>query len=303
MICLIPVLQTSNQIFSLPETTDHSWDLKNALNAFYVMKGIIREVSTDHRETSSSKGKSCFEEPKEETVSPNGSYTTSPLNRPAFMRHRRNHSVFIKDSLIYDPVSSTTTASIENYANIHPITLLPLSPRRYHLNYPVHPRIEEEKEKHSPTPSPKPVKKDFQSLKEAVDNKTSSNGRLDHTSSSKQQPHHHVLSNGNTSKTSSSTVTNRAISSCVNTTANCLKSSSEPSLSSSTTTSPTNSASSSPNKLALSRLDVSEVEELLDDLYYPKKLSRGISRATDNVSSYISLSRITLTALHSLPVM
>jgi hypothetical protein len=42
---------------------------------------------------------------------------------------------------------------------------------------------------------------------------------------------------------------------------------------------------------------------LLDDLYYPKKLSRGISRATDNVSSYISLSRITLTALHSLPVM
>lgn len=240
------------------------------------MKGIIRDTDRDISQVQSSlKGKSN-EECKEGIVSPNNSNTTSPSNRPAFMRHRRNHSVFIKDSLIYDPVSSSTTASFDN---LHPITLLPLSPRRYHLQVPIHPRIEEEK--HEQSPSPKPVKKEIFPSKESIDKKSTnhSNGHLELHSNN------HLLSNGSQSSNKTSSVTNRAISSCVNTTANCLKSSSEPSLSSSTT-SPTNSASSSPSKLALSRLDVSEVEELLDDLYYPKKLSRGISRATDNVSLY-----------------
>ena len=55
-----------------------------------------------------------------------------------------------------------------------------------------------------------------------------------------------------------------------------LKSSSEPSLSSTSS-----SSASSPCKLAISRTDVADAD-LLDDVF-PKKLSRGISRATDNV--------------------
>lgn len=57
-----------------------------------------------------------------------------------------------------------------------------------------------------------------------------------------------------------------------------LKSCSEPSLSSTSS-----SATPSPTKLTISRADVSE-SDVRDDIF-PKKLSRGISRATDNVST------------------
>lgn len=59
------------------------------------------------------------------------------------------------------------------------------------------------------------------------------------------------------------------------------KCNSEPSLSSpSPPTSPESSTTSSPSKLAISKLDVNDAD-LIDEIY-PKKLARGISRATDN---------------------
>jgi len=182
------------------------------------------------------------EEDEDGQVSPSSIPVSPP--RPAFMRHRRNHSVFIKDSLIYDPESCSASALPAQY------TKLPLSPRRYHLQYPSHPRIQEEP--HEPSPSPRPVKKEMQTE------------RL-------QEPQLLLQEKDKKTNPGTSPPTNA-----------CFKSSSEPSLSS--TPSPANSTSSSPSKLALSRLDVSQVTEMLDELYYPKKLSRGISRATDNVS-------------------
>lgn len=44
----------------------------------------------------------------------------------------------------------------------------------------------------------------------------------------------------------------------------------------------TSSTNSSPSKLALSKTDIRQ-DDLLNEIYPSKKLSRGISRATDNV--------------------
>lgn len=50
----------------------------------------------------------------------------------------------------------------------------------------------------------------------------------------------------------------------------------------------TSSTNSSPSKLAVSKTDIRQ-NDLLNEIYPSKKLSRGISRATDNVSYYFTL--------------